>query len=156
MVLALLLAVLRPEIAEAAPHTFAGVCHTTGVVSFMSYGGMDYTFAGKGTCSGLLDGAPVQEAVTRVKSKGDVMAFMVPVVGSAMGTITFTKQKITFPIGIQQIGLTLRVFVACHGCTGSAVGGFEPFSQTQPEGDPMMGPRTAIRIVTQTTQTFAR
>ena len=139
----------------AAPHTFDGTCQIAGVVGWTSYQASAYTFTGSGTCSGSFDGDVVQDASIKVRTEGEVMAFYLPVLGSGLGTIEFTDQKLTFPIAVQQTGPLLRVFVACHGCSGGAIGALENATETQPEPE-ARGPRLAIRIVTETIQTFTR
>lgn len=144
-----------PGTAHAAPHTFDGACQLTGLVSgtFADSMGMSYTFEGSGTCTGRVDGQMLQDTPISVRSTGHIQSFLVPVLGDGMGKLMFTKAMVTYPIRIEQIGTVLRTFVMCMGCEGSALGTFEPVTETQP-GPDRAGPRTAIRIVTGTTATF--
>lgn len=139
--------------AHAAPHTFAGSCQVTGIVKWDSYQARSYVFDGAGTCTGSLDGQMIQDAPVTTTTEGDVYAFIAPVLGSGLGTLGFADQNVTFPIGVQQVGAALRVFVACQGCSGTALGVLQTFTETQPAPEPE-GPRNAIRIFTQTTTTF--
>jgi hypothetical protein len=141
--------------ADAAPHTFQGACQLTGVIAWKSYQVREYTFDATGTCSGLFDGEPVQDAPIKVKSKGDVYQFFAPVIGGGAGTLEFRDQKVLFPIAHQQLGAALRVFVACKGCSGGMVGTLENATETQPEPH-TQGPRTAVRLFTTTTQPLTR
>lgn len=149
--------ILAPGIAHAAPapHMFQGACQITGVIKWASYQSRHYTFAGSGSCTGMLDGEPAQDTPVRVKSKGEALAFLVPVLGGGTGLLSFADRDIVFPIAYQQVGPVLRVFVACHGCSGTALGALETPAEAQPEPE-RKGPRNAVRILTETTQAFTR
>lgn len=144
---------LLPGRAMAAPHSFDGSCQITGIVSFESWQSESLTFEGSGTCTGVLDGAVVQDTPISVGSAGEVRGFAVPILGYGAGDIDFTEAGFSFPFAYQQLGTLLRVYPACMGCAGVAFAPIDPVTPTQPSPEPE-GPRSAIRIVIQTARTF--
>lgn len=153
VVLAVLAAVLFPsEKALAAPHTFDGQCVIPAVVN-ATYTSTDVHVEGSGTCTGLLDGAPVQSTPVTLNTTGEALAFFGPVIGHGSGTLSFTEAEVTFPIAYQTLGLALRVYTSCLGCAGGALGTFAPTPPNPAATDD--GPRTAITIAVQTNVTMS-
>lgn len=132
--------VLMPGSATAAASdTFSGVCDLTVQTRDSPSDPLEehhVSIIGDGTCSGSLNGEPVQGAPTAVRASGSGFGVGLPVRDFGEGTLTFVGNAATIGFAFEAVGLS-AVLTGNDG--GGAVAAIDPFTQQPP---PEPGQRT--------------